>query len=767
MKQSPVWRAKAVLLVASLVALQCLVRAAVDEYSTDWRAYQTQYAAALKENAVSTGTPASKFPIELRQSYLKHLDLDRVDRCTSCHVGIDNPAFADAAQPLRAHSGDLLGTHPPDRFGCTICHEGQGRATEKDAAHGHVPNWTKPLLRGDFVQAACAKCHRGEEIPQAPVLARGRRLMRERGCTGCHRAGDIVARDPVGPRLDAIGSKVTRKWLNKWLTNAKDYLPKARMPHYALTPHSANALAAWLMTHRNEAIDTMPERKGHYDAGANVYREAQCIVCHVTKLDYADNPVGGEIGPNLLRLGNKVNQRWLVAFFRNPHAFLPNTKMPRFHFSEQEALDLSQFAMEEWVDFDLLDAEEAEPDPPPDTPELVEQGKRLFSELGCAACHELNDDITKPEAPDLSFMGSALVHQLDFGEAQVRRTLPDFLYTKVKSPSALRPVFTLPPEQDAVEVIWNNLRPAALFSKGADLPAGSRSEQLSGILSQTQAAGFLDSSVTLPQAPASEQAEWLIEQLNPTGALDPHRMPDFQLSQEEAKAITIALMSLTEETVSSRKYEVQATPRDLFAPQDGFGKLERTYRCLSCHSIRDSGELLASDLTYEGSRVNREWLYHYLNKPYSMRRTLTIAMPIFHFPDEESKLMADYMSQVFVDTKIGADWERHRDEANVERGQQLFDEKGCIACHQLHGTGGDVGPSLTTQVPEFPHGTWVGDKLNGGWIYQWLKNPQALLPETLEPNLGLTDQEALDLTAFLLSLKSPDFQANDSEKAAE
>ena len=67
------------------------------------------------------------------------------------------------------------------------------------------------------------------------------------------------------------------------------------------------------------------------------------------------------------------------------------------------------------------------------------------------------------------------------------------------------------------------------------------------------------------------------------------------------------------------------------------------------------------------------------------------------------------------------------------------------------------GPSLTTQVPEFPHGTWAGDKLKGGWIYQWLKDPQALVPDTLEPNLALSDQEALDLTAYVLSLKNPDF----------
>jgi cytochrome c2 len=238
-------------------------------------------------------------------------------------------------------------------------------------------------------------------------------------------------------------------------------------------------------------------------------------------------------------------------------------------------------------------------------------------------------------------------------------------------------------------------------------------------------------------------------------------MPDFRLSDDDALALTVALMSHANTRIPSSDYLVAGKPKADFNPPDEFGDLMRRYRCLSCHSIRDGGDRLASDLTCEGSRVNHTWLQHYLTTPYSMRRTLTIAMPIFHFPDQEARFMADYMSQVLVDTRIGNDWERNRDRADAQNGKALFDAKGCLACHQLHGTGGDVGPSLTTQVPDFPQGTWVGDKLRGNWIYQWLLNPQSLLPETLEPNVGLTDQEALDLTAYLLALQNPDFQEQE------
>ncbi|MCH7987646.1 MAG: c-type cytochrome [Planctomycetes bacterium] len=728
------------------------------ELTPSWKTYQREYHARLSETfadpqeAEQCRHTSPKF----QQIYNKELGI--ADRCMICHLGIDSPPMATAPNPYKKHPGDLLKSHPPEKFGCTVCHEGQGMATTREAAHGHEPHWDRPLLTGEFIQATCTKCHREQEIPQAPVLTEGRKLMRTLGCVGCHKAGDIVEQDMVGPRLTAIGSKVSRKWLNKWLTNPNGYLPQGKMPHYQLAPPMVNALAAYLMTFRDEDINKLPEQEGDFDDGATVYREAQCIVCHITKVNYEEKPVGGTIGPDLRKIGNKVNARWLAAFLRNPHAFLPNTKMPRYHFTEKEVRDLVTFAMEEWVDYELLDVEEQEPETPPATETQIQQGKLLYAELGCAGCHDLRNADLKPSAPDLTFIGSKPVHDLDFGDARVRHTLPDFLYTKLKTPKAVRKDFHLPLSESPIQAIWKDLKPTALFSDSATLPNGSQSDQLKWILKQAQQAEILKSDPQLPEGTPSTQTAWLLKKLNEVDALSPLKMPDFQLSDEDAKALTIALMSLSADRVASRRYEVPSKPMVRFNPVDEFGSLERRYRCLSCHTIRGAGDRLASDLTWEGSRVNSEWLYHYLNKPYSMRRTITIAMPIFHFSDEESRFMAEYMSRVFVDSRIGEGWKRGKDKADAERGKILFDEKGCIACHQLHEKGGDVGPSLTTQVPEFPQGTWVGDKLTGGWIYEWLKDPQAILPETLEPNLGLSDQQILDFTAYILSLKNPEFQ---------
>ena len=81
----------------------------------------------------------------------------------------------------------------------------------------------------------------------------------------------------------------------------------------------------------------------------------------------------------------------------------------------------------------------------------------------------------------------------------------------------------------------------------------------------------------------------------------------------------------------------------------------------------------------------------------------------------------------------------------IARGQGLFREKyGCQSCHIVGGNGGYVGPPLDK----------TGNRLQSGWVYHWLLNPQKYKPETLEPHAGLSEAEAKDLTAYLMSLKS-------------
>ncbi|HXJ18008.1 MAG TPA: hypothetical protein VNM68_12530, partial [Candidatus Polarisedimenticolia bacterium] len=47
----------------------------------------------------------------------------------------------------------------------------------------------------------------------------------------------------------------------------------------------------------------------------------------------------------------------------------------------------------------------------------------------------------------------------------------------------------------------------------------------------------------------------------------------------------------------------------------------------------------------------------------------------------------------------------------------------------------------------------VGNWLKPAWMEAWLRNPQALLPATIEPHRAFTDKEITALTSYLLTLK--------------
>src|SRR5713101_5933213 len=156
----------------------------------------------------------------------------RVDRCTSCHAGINKPGFEDEPNPWKTHPHRdvLLAKHPPEKFGCTPCHGGQGPAVNSPEvahgnfldAHGHVENVEfieQPLNRGTKVQASCLKCHAGvQHLEGAETIARGEHLFEELGCHGCHltEGYEDLAKEGgvsvIGPSLRRIGAKVDHAW---------------------------------------------------------------------------------------------------------------------------------------------------------------------------------------------------------------------------------------------------------------------------------------------------------------------------------------------------------------------------------------------------------------------------------------------------------------------------------------------------------------------------------------------------------------------------
>jgi mono/diheme cytochrome c family protein len=81
----------------------------------------------------------------------------------------------------------------------------------------------------------------------------------------------------------------------------------------------------------------------------------------------------------------------------------------------------------------------------------------------------------------------------------------------------------------------------------------------------------------------------------------------------------------------------------------------------------------------------------------------------------------------------------------IERGKLLYSDRyGCHACHAIGGKGGAIGPALDR----------AGFRLNGTWVYRWVSSPQAMNPETRMPNLGISEEHARAITAYLGTLRA-------------
>ena len=221
--------------VSSVVFLAVLAVSPIKDYLREYRRYQDEYRQQLLQSATSLKEvqQARARGVEEEQIWLPELD-DRVDRCVSCHLGTEEPRMADAPEPFRQHPptphmpGDL------NRFGCVVCHQGQGRATTVAEAHGRVKDWNTPILPVRYTEAGCGRCHLGDTVPEASLLSEGRALMTQVGCFGCHAVAGHEGWKSEAPDLAGLSQKTNPAWLKAWIESPRSLRPATWMPDFML-----------------------------------------------------------------------------------------------------------------------------------------------------------------------------------------------------------------------------------------------------------------------------------------------------------------------------------------------------------------------------------------------------------------------------------------------------------------------------------------------------------------------------------------------------
>ncbi len=326
--------------ISVIFVLTLAVAPPLTDHSYKWKKYQKNFKtlelSLIEDEDLKRGI--IERPYEIKQVIVK--DLNRVDRCTTCHLGIDNPDFKDAPQPFRTHKN--YQQHPLEKFGCTVCHAGQGRATTADEAHGRVKFWEAPMIPIKYIQSSCGKCHLTVEVPGAPSLSNGRKLFKEFECLECHRIGNVGGN--VGPELTHEGRYGHRdpEWLFKHFKDPEAVIPGTMMPDFDFTDEQAADLTMYMLSLTDEKIAGYFSTKTMIPdviTGRELFFEKGCIGCH------SIGGKGGKIGPDLANVATRRDAQWIFDHFKDPKSISPKTVMPKFGFTDDEARALTLFVL--------------------------------------------------------------------------------------------------------------------------------------------------------------------------------------------------------------------------------------------------------------------------------------------------------------------------------------------------------------------------------------------------------------------------------------
>jgi len=458
-------------------------------------------------------------------------------------------------------------------------------------------------------------------------------------------------------------------------------------------------------------------------------------------------------GPALDSIGYKVRPEWLMPWLKDPKSYLEQSKMGNFRLSADEIASLQGFLLSERAQMPLdstgVNWKKAD----------TANGRALFGELRCVSCHAVNGR-GGTMGPALSRIGD-----------KVRR---DWLFSYLKDPHRIQsdtPMlqYRLNDEQlrDLTAFLLEEYRsadttpepPPVTYQDARLLAAGRAVFERRGCASCHRLAAIKDPGRIGPSLAGiadrdpddlpyganlvrhSTDNYIFLKVLLPDTLGQPSLMPTLGLTPADAAKIALALASIRKSDLPASYVLGRPAPAP-YRPAGTFGELVTRYRCLSCHTVGGTGgELSTVPLDRIGSQLKHDYITKYLLNPGAVRVSVEARMPVFHMLPEEARTLADYLSTVFLDDGIER-YDTNFTPAETRRGQELYAQLGCQACHQLGAKGGYVGPELST----------AGDRLRPGWIAAWLASPETYKPGTVQPDYGLTSVDARALTAYLSSL---------------
>ena len=669
-----------------------------------------------------------------------------VDRCTSCHLGIDNPDFSEAPQPYTTHPDlDLYITskspHPMNNFGCTSCHGGRSRGTSF-VSSSHTPNsaedkqrwkdehdwkvnhhWLTPMLPTKYTEASCFKCHNNtSDLAGGEKINLGLTLVDQAGCNGCHHNEDWPSLAKSGPNLKRINEKLTEDWVAKWVKNPRHFRYNTRMPAIFEQPNQESeevtayndveiaGITEYLFEGKKKSIGSNRSKYvGDPINGEALFSAVGCMGCHVSEKNPEDAPhidnyknLTKVHGPNLVGIGSKVSAEWLYEWLMDPQAYMPDTKMPNLRLEPQQAKDLTAYLLE--------DKNESFDDLP-------------SHDFDLAVLDELTTNWLKKSNPEKFAIAKASKmseeEKLNFiGEKSIRH-YGCFGCHNIDGFDDAKPI--------GVEITEEGSKPVGKFDFGLfhDI--------------EHSVPSWIENKLRTPR---------IYDRGKESEHLDLLKMPNFYFSEEEIEAITTAVLAFNSNKVSEN---LKAHNKDPDIYKKGH-RLVKQYNCQGCHLVENRGGQLVEhigppeygppNLNSEGRKANPDWLLSFFNNPSIIRPNLQVKMPSFHqISDEDWDAIIAYFQH--IDSENINYRGIHEFDSNSQEfaaGAKLHEIGQCNSCH-FYGEEFPTGDAPTWA----PNLALTKERLNAGWVTEWLRNPGAIMPGTKMPAPYVPDNEILSL----------------------
>jgi cytochrome c2 len=202
-------------------------------------------------------------------------------------------------------------------------------------------------------------------------------------------------------------------------------------------------------------------------------------------------------------------------------------------------------------------------------------------------------------------------------------------------------------------------------------------------------------------------------------------------------------------------------------------------QCAGCHHDINAGVASAANATAEqkarwqpkvaelgdvpslvstGGRLRRDWIAGFLLHPHDLRPGLQPTMPRLPLTPQQATDLATYLSP--LDDAQKDDSATVLAGADAARGRELVDVKGCGLCHRLGGVAplhvgmmpaGVATADMPRAVRLAPDLRFTRDRWRASTLVRWLVDPVKVKADTPMPSMGLSEDEAKAIAAYLLT----------------